>query len=561
MPHLHFMALAPLDAWAKLLLRAGAWRRISWRYWPRVLLGLSTSCVGTLITLPERIVLGLIDRLRARRGGKAGPVIVFVLGYYRSGTTHLHYLLSCDPLFVTPKWHQVVAPGGGWVSWQILRWLLVPFLSSTRPQDDVAIGPEWPAEDDFAHNNAACACTMPGRMILPGLWDHYQRYQRPEDLTERERAEFERVVRAFSDRVARRAGVGAMRPLLLKTPAHTARVAALVRLFGVERVRFIHLSREPGAVLKSNTSMHRRFEPYLLMDHPGDDEIRRRIIVEYDRTERAFLEQSRDLPPGTVCRMRYEDLVVDPMGELRRCYGELGLPWTTRFERQASAYLDSVRDYRTASDKAGAAGPSASAGKPGGLPVPEELAWLIAEFGHDRPAPRVPGPISNSTAREPDGQAAVPTGVKPTSQFVTGAAALCVAAALCACLWLSAAWLAWDRMDWLVWPVGAVLGLTALHAAQPGRSGLEPIELSASRRAWLGVCAALATILVVLLTALPATAMTTDYRTRAPLDWPHLWLSTRRGLLATNNFFWVFLGVASAYRFASRKHMGPPGAS
>jgi len=259
--------------------------------------------------------------------------------------------------------------------------------------------------------------------------------------------------------------------------------------------------------------------------------------------------------------MRYEDLVVDPMGELRRCYGELGLPWTTRFERQASAYLDSVRDYRTASDKAGAAGPSASAGKPGGLPVPEELAWLITEFGHDRPAPSAPGPISNSSAREPDGQASEPTGANPSSPFVTGAAALGVAAALCACLWLSAAWLAWDRMDWLVWPVGAVLGLTALHAARPGRSGRVPIELSASRRAWLGVCAALATVLVVLLTALPATAMTTDYRTRAPLDWPHLWLSTRRGLLATNNFFWVFLGVASAYRFASRKHMGPPGAS
>jgi hypothetical protein len=67
--------------------------------------------------------------------------------------------------------------------------------------------------------------------------------------------------------------------------------------------------------------------------------------------------------------------------------------------------------------------------------------------------------------------------------------------------------------------------------------------------------------MTMLLVAFPATAMTSDYRLRVPPPWGDVWVSTHRGLTAINNIVWIVLGLLSAYRFASRKHLTPPGDS
>lgn len=553
------MALASLDAWARLLANAGAWRRVSFRYWPRVAVGLMTSVVGTALTLPERLTWA-IARIASK--GKAAtssaeqnkPLLVFVLGYYRSGTTHLHYLLSCDPQFATPRWYQVMAPTGWWLSWTVIRWLLVPFLSSTRPQDDVAIGPEWPAEDDFAVCNASVACTMPGRMIFPGdeQWAHYSRYQTLENLTPRERACFRESLAAFVQRLTFKPfGSGtASKALLLKSPAHTARVRELVDLFGADRVRFIHLSRDPVPVLRSNVAMHRRFEPYLLMDPPAgggdaaDEVIRARIVREYDQTERAFLADRQELSSQVrFASVRYQDLTADPLAELRRCYAALGLEWTPAFESRATAYLASVSDYRTAAEKtkpnAGSSPAAKSSSNTSAESCPSELAWMLDAFGHNRPA--IPQAVRTA---EIHAKTMGTIGAKDASS--RGALATPITALIAIVLWLAIASLTWDRMDWLVWPVGVLVGISTVRAAGAGSVRL-------------GLWAALWTLLAMLVVAFPATAMTADYRHGSPPPWDHVWLSTHRGVTATNNIVWLLLGLMSAYRFASRKHISPPG--
>src|SRR5207247_2512737 len=115
-----------------------------------------------------------------------------------------------------------------------------------------------------------------------------------------------------------------------KSPAHTARVAELRRMFGAD-ARFIHLHREPAPVVRSNVAMHRRYTPFLLQPHPGDDEIRRRVVEEYDATERKFLAEAESLGPGRIVRMRYEDLIADPMGQISHAYAALGLELTPEF--------------------------------------------------------------------------------------------------------------------------------------------------------------------------------------------------------------------------------------
>ena len=48
---------------------------------------------------------------------------------------------------------------------------------------------------------------------------------------------------------------------------------------------------------------------------------------------------------GRLHEVRFEDLVADPIGEMRRLYRALGLPPFEVVEQRVVAYLDTLRDY------------------------------------------------------------------------------------------------------------------------------------------------------------------------------------------------------------------------
>ena len=511
----------------------GAGARVPVWYWPRLAFGLFTSVLGTVLTLPERVALGPVLWLLSRRSGatlKHGPGVVVILGYYRSGTTHLHYLMSCDPRMRSPTWCETLAPQGFILSWAFLRVFMIPFVSATRPQDDVAIGPEWPAEDDFAVNNWTLCSALPGRFVLPRTHGFFDRFHFLRGLSAAEVARWRWTQWAFCWKVS---VIARKRRLLLKTPSHTARVAALTELFG-GNVKFVHISREPGAVVKSNVNMASRLGVYALGDRDEGDDVRGRIEREYVETERKFLEEAKGLGPGMLAEMRYEDLVADPMGELERVYGELGISWDDEFQRRALAYLASVREYRAATP--GKAGERATEMKP-------EVAELARRFGHDRPA---------------RAGVELPVGVVAETQAraMTALVAGLGVALTCFVLWVAQAWVLRDRHDWLAWPVGVLIGWSMIKRARVGS-------------ALLGWNAAALTFLVFVAIACPATFLM-DYAHRtSPIDyrglpmrdweWYHILKASRAGFLAWNNLFWGFMGCVTAYRFASRELVNPPG--
>ena len=118
-PYPPFLGFGPLDVWFRLLFRPRP--VIPVRYWPRLAVGLLTSAALTLLTLPERLVLALWLRLRGPALDRRRPGPVVILGYYRSGTTFLQFLMNCDPNLYSPRWSQCFSPQGFWLSWTFLR--------------------------------------------------------------------------------------------------------------------------------------------------------------------------------------------------------------------------------------------------------------------------------------------------------------------------------------------------------------------------------------------------------------------------------------------------------
>ncbi|MFG0329546.1 MAG: sulfotransferase family protein [Phycisphaerales bacterium] len=521
-PHPHVMAMAPLDAWARMLLNPPA--RVPPRYWLRLGFGLFTSSIGTALTLPERLALAPILRHQFRRTAgqldhPAGALLV--LGYFRSGTTHLQYLLNCDPNLAAPTWTQALIPQGYAVSWAFYRWFLVPFLTNTRPQDDVSFGPEWPAEDDFALCHWGAASSQIGKLALPQRWDHYARFHDLEGLS---KSEFERwrfLQWAFLAKVASRIGD---RRLLLKSPSHTARLEAMLDLLGPDRTRVIHIRRDPGAVIRSNLAMLRRLGIYHLQPALDDDELGRRVEEEYFESERRYLAARDRLPAARRVEVRFDDLRADPIGLLRESYDRLELEWTPAFERNLVRYLDSVREYRSNRHETVSAAREEA--------IHARFAPLVAEFeAHGSPtrAVRELPPLEES-ARRP--------------RYVRALVATVAMTLIFAVAWASYTALVRNRHDALVWPLGLVAGMVALRAARRGSPALGALAAGVT----IGVFIPLAFL----------NSWTAFYKMKPDVLPEHLYETTMQELTAGITIFWVFMGAVTAYRIASRTRAYPP---
>lgn len=503
--------LAPIDVWARFLVAPRP--PIGFRFWPRVLVGLLLSTCATLITLPERVAVGLL--LRLWRPRRAAPVVI--LGYYRSGTTFLQFLLDRDPALVSPRWNQALAPQGYLVSWTFLRFLLLPFLGGNRPQDNVSFGSDFPAEDDFALCNWAMASSLPSRHVVPSLEAHYRRFDHLDDLSPEEHARWAWHQRALVDKLLlTRPG----RRVLLKSPCHTARIRHLLALFGPD-TRFVYISRHPHAVFRSNIALFDALDPiYHLEDPVSREELERRILTDYLATEARYDSDRSLIPSGRLAEVRLSDLQADPLGEVRRIYRELDLSLSEEALERMRLYLDGEKDYRGN----------------------KHAGWTEAEKARLEP------PLAELTRRFEAGPPALPK-VAPeppamlaprqrVPRLMAGVAMALAAGLLGSVLWGGAmAFLDRPCHPLWCWPIGVVAGLLARRPA--GRGSLI-----------LGAAAALASCGSFPVAAMLASA----WADTGP--WTE-WLANPVGLppwlFAANVGFWWYTGGMSAWKLATRR--------
>ena len=75
---------------------------------------------------------------------------LFILGHYRSGTTHLQYLLSHNSSFAYPNLFQAFFPHTFLTAERLLAWLVQLGLVRHRFQDHVRLSTRSPMEDEIA---------------------------------------------------------------------------------------------------------------------------------------------------------------------------------------------------------------------------------------------------------------------------------------------------------------------------------------------------------------------------------------------------------------------------
>lgn len=266
---------------------------------------------------------------------------LFILGHWRSGTTLLQNLLALDSRFASPTLFDVLFPHTCLTADRLLRRPLSLLLPSKRPTDNVPVGFDTPHEDEFA----VCAMTLCSphiSMVFPLRCEYYDCFLTLRGLPQAAVMEWQHALMKFAKKLTVKYG----RPLVLKSPPHTARVRILLELF--PGAKFLHIYRDPYIVFQSTLrtmiSSSRRQRLQRSGRESFEDRVLRVFKVMYD----AYFEDRALIPDGHLHEVRYEDLISDMAGVMHNAYDALRLPSFEEARAAVGLYADAARHYQTA---------------------------------------------------------------------------------------------------------------------------------------------------------------------------------------------------------------------
>ena len=110
--------------------------------------------------------------------------------------------------------------------------------------------------------------------------------------------------------------------------------------------KFIHIVRDPRDLFPSTKRTWQSLDNSQTFQKPHhrdlDEYILRSLVMMYDGFER----QRSSIDPSQICDVRYEDLVKDPMGQIRKIYEDLNLGNFQNIGPAVESYLEKQRDYQ-----------------------------------------------------------------------------------------------------------------------------------------------------------------------------------------------------------------------
>jgi hypothetical protein len=265
---------------------------------------------------------------------------LFILGHWRSGTTLLHELLIRDPEHNYATTYQCFSPHHFLLSESWFTPITSFLLPSRRPMDNMTAGWQRPQEDEFALGNLGID-TPYLSMMFPNDGPVCGEYLDLRNISPTDYQLWQDTLGHFLKRLS----YHDQRRLIVKSPAHTARVRTLLKMFPT--AQFVHLVRDPYALYTSTLRLWKSLHLAQGLQVPKDEQwLSEYVLTTHDQMYAAFNEDRELLGENQLVELRYEDLVANPKQELQNIYQQLELGEFSRAKTAVDAYLHEVKDYR-----------------------------------------------------------------------------------------------------------------------------------------------------------------------------------------------------------------------
>lgn len=320
-------------AWLRMLFANRC--QVGWHRIGMAIIVTALSVMHSLLRFAQWIIYG---RRVARTQIEQPPI--FILGHWRSGTTMLHEMFALDDRNTCPTTFECFVPNHFLISDWFFTRLFAFTMPKQRPMDNMQVGWRRPQEDEFALQ----AMGQPSpywTLAFPNRPPQCQDYLDMHNLPPARIAAWQDTLRTFVKRLlCHRPG----RPVL-KSPTHTGRAKYLLEAFPGAKI--VHIVRDPRVVYQSTLNMWKKMYATQAFQVPRFQGLEEHVFQTFIRMYDAFESQRAAIPAQDYYEVRYEDLVADPMGQVKAMYQQLQLGDFERVQPAFEEYLRQQGDYQT----------------------------------------------------------------------------------------------------------------------------------------------------------------------------------------------------------------------
>ena len=305
------------------------------RFIPKLLLTL----IVILISTPFQIYEYLYFRNKVKKFHfRKSPI--FIIGHWRSGTTHLHNLLCKDPNHGFLTTYQSVFPNNlksKWIFKSFMKWK----IPETRPADNVKLSPDFPQEEEFALANMTVSSFyhffyFPSKNNL--LYERFIQFKSTDELTVNkfEQKYKELLIKASINSKKER--------VIIKNPVNTGKVKMLLKMY--PDAKFIHIYRNPVITFLSTYKFFTALIPTTALEKYDNQFIKEMIIQNYKKLMLDFLQAKSHIPPKNLYEIKFEEFDEDNLGHLKEIYEQFDLNSWDDAVSHFKAYASKQKHYK-----------------------------------------------------------------------------------------------------------------------------------------------------------------------------------------------------------------------
>lgn len=296
--------------------------------------------ITTLLLAPLRLYEYLKYRKKIRKTKLEKPPI-FIVGHWRSGTTHLQNLLAQDKRFGYLTYAEGTFPHIFLSSYKFTKKIMKKALPSKRPSDNVKLDPDKPIEHDWSISNL-CLLSPYSGVYFPNTGEmFYEKYGTFEKANKREKRKWKKTFKYLLKKLTIKKNG---KQLVLKSPPDTFRVKLIHDLF--PDAKFIHIYRNPYHVFFSTKKLHTKNTDLYMLQEPERD-VDKFVYELYKKMYEKFYEDIEEIPDKNIIEISYEELIHKPIESLENIYSSLSLPDIEEVKKEIKQYLNSIADYQS----------------------------------------------------------------------------------------------------------------------------------------------------------------------------------------------------------------------
>jgi hypothetical protein len=292
----------------------------------------------SIVGIPFRIRELLLLK-RKLKSTKLHSDPIFIIGHWRSGTTHLHNLLCQDPQFGYVTMLEASFPKC-FLTNSFFKYFMAIALPKKRPMDNMKMGVDEAQEDEMALANIFPYTLYNAWYFPKRMMEFYFKYLRFKNISSK-------VLKKWKDGYMYLLKTTTInmdgKRLVSKNPPNTARIKFLLKMF--PEAKFIHIYRNPYTVYLSTRHFYRKTMEKFTFQRVPSEMIEDNIIKIYKDMMKTYFDEYKLIPKGNLVEIKFEDLEEDAVGQLKKIYFELNLSGFEENKQRFQNYLDQIKNY------------------------------------------------------------------------------------------------------------------------------------------------------------------------------------------------------------------------